>query len=299
MLEKLKRKNINKEEKQIPINIEQLIEYYGLEKIWEFIDEIIDYLKNLKIEETTGDTTNYYKEYKNTYIATGNNVTVVPIGITDYRSEVDLLFVQINGLHLVEGTEYIKDGNNIILAKGIDINTPVHFVALRSVAATTSDYSLLKGDTGIGIPKGGEQGQVLAKTNDADYNTEWVNIFNKIYPVGAIYMSATDVNPSVLFGGTWERIKDTFLLAAGDVYANGTTGGEATHTLTENEMPSHKHKNFVGQTDGTGTYSNNLPQSAWTNKNYWNYYETDAVGGGQPHNNMPPYLAVYVWKRTA
>lgn len=208
MLEKLKRKNINKEEKQIPINIEQLIEYYGLEKIWEFIDEIIDYLKNLKIEETTGDT-------------------------------------------------------------------------------------------GIGIPKGGEQGQVLAKTNDADYNTEWVNIFNKIYPVGAIYMSATDVKPSVLFGGTWERIKDTFLLAAGDVYANGTTGGEATHTLTENEMPSHKHKNFVGQTDGTGTYSNNLPQSAWTNKNYWNYYETDAVGGGQPHNNMPPYLAVYVWKRTA
>lgn len=125
------------------------------------------------------------------------------------------------------------------------------------------------------------------------------SIIDIIYPVGSIYMSVNEVDPTNLFGGTWERIKDTFLLAAGDVYANGTTGGEATHTLTENEMPSHKHKNYVGQGDGGGTYSDNLPQSTWTNKTYWNYYETDAVGGGQPHNNMPPYLAVYVWKRTA
>lgn len=126
-----------------------------------------------------------------------------------------------------------------------------------------------------------------------------VNGILHIFPVGAIYISTTDVNPATFLGGTWERIKDTFLLASGDIYANGTTGGEATHTLTENEMPSHKHKNYVGQGDGGGTYSDNLPQSAWTNKTYWNYYETDAVGGGQPHNNMPPYLAVYIWKRTA
>lgn len=117
-----------------------------------------------------------------------------------------------------------------------------------------------------------------------------------IYPVGSIYMSVNNTTPATFFGGTWEQIQDRFLLSAGDTYKNGETGGEATHTLTIAEMPPHNH--------GCRTYSgSNIDKTQWSIKSIENSFEgrvfTDNAGGGQPHNNMPPYLVVYVWKRTA
>lgn len=122
-------------------------------------------------------------------------------------------------------------------------------------------------------------------------------IVNSIYPIGSIYTSVSSTNPSTLFGGTWEQLKDTFLLAAGDTYAAGSTGGEATHTLTVNEMPSHSHKidgdiNYGGVTSGSTHYVTNRTIQ-------YNNNSTQSTGGSQPHNNMPPYTTVYVWKRTA
>lgn len=68
-------------------------------------------------------------------------------------------------------------------------------------------------------------------------------LLRSVYPVGAIYMSVSNINPATLFGfGTWEQIKDRFLLAAGDTYAAGSIGGEAEHILTEEEMPAHDHE---------------------------------------------------------
>ena len=122
--------------------------------------------------------------------------------------------------------------------------------------------------------------------------------FDAIYPVGSIYLNTTNVNPTTLFGGTWEQIKDRFLLACGSTYTNGATGGEATHKLTINEMPSHKH-NTQGQWQTAGSGNRCLSY----NKISGDPVRTDnpilATGGNQAHNNMPPYLAVYVWKRTA
>lgn len=131
------------------------------------------------------------------------------------------------------------------------------------------------------------------------------------YPVGSIYYSTSNTNPSTLFGGIWERIKDVFLLAAGDQYAAGSTGGEASHTLTSAEMPNHKHDNIhissKGQTlygvtnDATIGYR---PNFATINYNTGNYdadstaFETTTTGGNGAHNNMPPYKAVYIWTRT-
>lgn len=101
------------------------------------------------------------------------------------------------------------------------------------------------------------------------------------------------------FGGTWEQIKDMFLLASGDMYNAGITGGEATHTLTIDEMPSHTHtykrhafdRNDSDPTTGEDVYgANNKTLDAHEGT-------TESVGGNQPHNNMPPYLAVYIWKR--
>lgn len=114
------------------------------------------------------------------------------------------------------------------------------------------------------------------------------------YPVGSIYMSVISANPGTLFGGTWERIQDMFLLAAGTTYSAGSTGGEATHTLIVDEMPSHTHTYSIATTTGNDAGGDGVE-----------YYRTHSTatsgstGGGQAHNNMPPYIAVYVWKRTA
>ena len=66
-------------------------------------------------------------------------------------------------------------------------------------------------------------------------------LLNIVYPVGSIYWSSNNTNPGTLFGGTWTQIKDRFILAAGDYYSNGATGGAATVTLTVSNMPSHSH----------------------------------------------------------
>lgn len=118
-----------------------------------------------------------------------------------------------------------------------------------------------------------------------------------IYPIGSIYINVNNVNPGNTIGGTWERIQDTFLLAAGSTYAGGSTGGEATHTLTIDEMPTHSHAQYVTANSGSG-----IRKDYNTDANCDKYPQgvnTGDAGGGQAHNNMPPYLAVYVWKRTA
>lgn len=66
-------------------------------------------------------------------------------------------------------------------------------------------------------------------------------IVDKIYPIGSIYMSVNATSPSTLFGGTWVKIEGRFLLGSGGGYSLGAAGGEATHTLTIDEMPSHTH----------------------------------------------------------
>lgn len=120
-----------------------------------------------------------------------------------------------------------------------------------------------------------------------------------IYPVGSIYMSVNDINPSTLFGGVWEQIKDRFLLASGDTYANGITGGEATHKLTVSEMPSHNHGSMtvLAYDPNSSGFAAHGSYYLYMSKTLTN--NMGKTGGGLSHNNMPPYLTVYVWKRVA
>lgn len=117
------------------------------------------------------------------------------------------------------------------------------------------------------------------------------------YPVGAIYLSVTDVNPAALFGGTWERIGGRFLLGADSTYAAGSTGGEAAHTLTVGEMPKHNHD--VDNLNASGNATPFMTVQAQDKKGFGGNVKTMYAGGNQPHNNLPPYLAVYMWRRTA
>ena len=163
-----------------------------------------------------------------------------------------------------------------------------------------------------------------AGLNHTHLSEQILDLIDVIYPIGAIYMSVNDVNPEILFGGEWERIQDRFLLASGSAYANGSTGGSATVTLTENEMPSHTHTqqshshtnsdgNFVtsdvaGANNTRVNYSSNgnrmVDGIATTNSIFHHRPATsnttainNTTGGGQAHENMPPYLVVNVWKR--
>lgn len=220
------------------------------------------------------------------------------------------------------------------------------------------------------------------------------------FPIGYIYLSVSNVNPSTYFGGTWEQIKDVFLLSAGTTYAAGSTGGTSTVTLTTSQIPSHTHglnnhthsvgAHSHGLNNHTHTYSKSATTSGSTTLtvdqipshshsiyvggtrldanldgifraqvytptsggNFWNIGlartgvgshdagitatgggqghthsistsstntgaasgstanstvfntggnsgNTTATGNGSSHNNMPPYLVVYMWKRTA
>jgi hypothetical protein len=130
------------------------------------------------------------------------------------------------------------------------------------------------------------------------------------------WFSDDPTSPASFIGGTWEQIKDRFILAAGDTYAAGSTGGEATHTLTENELPyiDGAWQTFVvnrhvfdgvsghayGSTalkeiivNGVSSYESN------TYSAFAGYLYGFKFGQNVPHNNMPPYLTAYIWKRIA
>lgn len=208
---------------------------------------------------------------------------------------------------------------------------------------------------------------------------------SKLYPIGSVYISFNSADPSTLFGGTWTRLKDTFLLASGDAYAPNTSGGSPTKTIAVSNMPSHNHSvsssgshthssanvtvstvsghthapgtmNIKGTFSGVGQHYNtgggmreNVVTGAFYRVNTTNnpsqgvrlgesstaerddYFGFEAsrswtgatasagshthtvsiassgshthtttnVGGGTPLNIMPPYMTVYMWRRTA
>lgn len=140
---------------------------------------------------------------------------------------------------------------------------------------------------------------VASITCSQDGTTSGSLDFNQIYPIGSIYLSVSSANPSTLFGGIWEQIQEKFLLACGENYEVGTTGGEANHVLTIAEMPSHGHSHGFDQV----AYNKQPGTSGFATINNSGGYYTGALiyptGGGQAHNNMPPYLSVYMWKRVS
>lgn len=155
---------------------------------------------------------------------------------------------------------------------------------------------------------------------------ELYDIFELIYPVGIIIELATNTNPKDLFGiGEWEQIKDRFILAAGDSTTAGSTGGASTHvhstgshTLTVNEIPSHKHNETLLNGDSTwyiggGNWNTDAPERhpiftgsyATTTTSF--AFVSSNTGGGAAHNhgntgstsNMPPYYVAYLWRRVS
>ena len=151
------------------------------------------------------------------------------------------------------------------------------------------------------------------------------SVLDLIYPVGSIYMSAGNVSPKTFLGGTWQQIQGRFLLAADGTYPAGSTGGEAAHTLTQAELPYYTlpQAELTGELMGGdtqlgpinsyvsgivkntgGSFGYYVSREFGTNNGY-NNLKIDAThshssgGSSYAHNNMPPYLAVYMWQRIA
>ena len=107
------------------------------------------------------------------------------------------------------------------------------------------------------------------------------DLLNKIYPVGSIYMSINNVSPQTFIGGTWEQIKNRWLVGAGDEYAVGTYGGNAVHSHTQRMIFT---ANYAGNNGLMYTAGGTTP--------------TDVIYTGETRS-VPPYYAVYMWKRIA
>lgn len=195
---------------------------------------------------------------------------------------------------------------NAFTKKGENTNLEVNNLNVSCITSKNNKFEL------------DSEGNLNVKSINVESITPLLNSF---YPIGAIYMSINETNPSTIFGGEWEQIKDRFLLSCGDTYTNGTTGGEASHTLTTKEMPSHSHSAGTNTTgghrhsfsgwwttkgDGSATYAcvarsqQNDPAeygSFSTEGNHSHTVTINNTGDGQAHNNMPPFIAVYMWKR--
>jgi hypothetical protein len=167
------------------------------------------------------------------------------------------------------------------------------------------------GPQGPGVAAGGTTGQVLAKKSNTNYDTEWTNPLPYV-PIGGIIEwdgtglnSAPDLSTpekvaSVYGYGTWERYGiDRVTVGAGGEYNAGSIGGEKEHTLNIAEMPSHQHQLHgwaLSIASDTGTqYAPTYPFDQYDNT----ALTTRPVGEGQPHNNMPPYIGTYRYRRIA
>lgn len=124
------------------------------------------------------------------------------------------------------------------------------------------------------------------------------------HPVGSYYWSNDSTNPATLFGGTWEALPAGYtLIAQGSgsdsfgsyTYTAGQKYGERKHQLTTEEMPSHSHT--LNRNSNTGTESWCLIDHQGMTR--WQTGDMGSAGGDHPHNNIPPVIASYAWRRTA
>lgn len=204
---------------------------------------------------------------------------------------------------------YFKDA---FTQSGAKLNLEVNDATIDSLISKNNKFSL------------DQNGNLVVKTIIAtDGLSNAMGLGNLLYPVGSIYISTNSVNPSTLFGGKWEQKKNRFLIGAGDIYSNGTTGGETSvntsfyegttgsTVLTTDQIPSHQHNIQGYNTSGSEvTWTDRAVSYQSNSKGYGSGIRTNYTGGGSGHTHtlpshkhsvstLPPYLAVNIWERIA
>lgn len=231
-----------------------------------------------------------------------------------------------DGTRWIAGTDGTKLTLEIIKRYVLRVTlTDAYGTVERTVEIPSAHFAMHMNAQGNGICIGGASTMEDAVEIPAEYDlgfkgkryTRLPNVLDS-YPVGAIYISGVSTSPAALFGGTWEQIKGRFLLGTGANEANSTNkwgalsagaynaaagekGGAAQITLTTAQMPTHSHQFEripITQPEMT-TGGNYYAEQSTTVGSLVKTQTTYPAGEGKAHSNMPPYLAVYIWKRTA
>ena len=145
-------------------------------------------------------------------------------------------------------------------------------------------------------------GQKLSGLTEPTDDSDAVNkgyVDSMSYPIGSIYLSVKETSPASIFGGSWEQLKSRFLLGAGDEYAVNSTGGSELTSLYEKNLPALQiaYQSQHDSGSGSATVIDGSVLKTGVKSGGWTAVNTG--GNKEPHNNMPPYLAVYMWKRVA
>lgn len=198
----------------------------------------------------------------------------------------------------------------IKIKRGLEQNLNSNLLQDGELAITTDGNNLYSSKGKIN-----RQNVFVGSSEPDDPNIDvWINpqgsdyIVDKIYPIGSIYLSVSEVDPAILFGGVWESFSTGRTLVGVDTSQTEfntvqKTGGEKTHTLNSNEIPSHSHTIFANtdyrESGETGYWGLDLYQgyAYGSEKDANNGTGTRASGGGEAHNNLQPYITVYMWKR--
>lgn len=266
----------------------------------EFYNETV--VVNLKDLPENADDTKNYKSVTTLAQAVKNNAKTATNAMQEAKStlyEIEKIRV------MLENAEWVFDGNQGEIDVDFAVESDFDVNSKNALANSSITKRFDEVDKSLKSLKEGFAWQTIDELLLALRD----QIFLEAHPVGSLYWSMSPTSPETLFGGKWEQITDVFIFAAGERTA-GTTGGEATHPLTVNEMPSHTHMfnpsaqvdgiDFVVPTNsgGTGISSISINGTAhhpghWATTT-WGTYST---GGGKAHNNMPPYMVAYCWKR--
>lgn len=298
--------------------------YYGVCNTEETTKDKVVVCPNFVLEEGASIKVSFKKAEGTSSLSTLNVNNTGAIGI--YLRHSSSISSHAGGMWQDgEVVDFVYDGTGWVIVKGgtatennyglVKLNTSINSTS----TTTASTSSAVKQAYDLADSK---QEELVSGTNIKTINNQSLlgsgNIsisggltIDDIYPVGSIYMSVNSTSPATLFGGTWQRIKDTFLLASGDTYTSGSTGGSAnavlvehTHETTSNGEHTHpiKYKAngvITGSTWRPVTTSQDGTSSSYMSSSGGHSHTISTEGESGTGKNMPPYLAVYMWQRTA
>ncbi|HEP2841436.1 TPA: hypothetical protein VCI50_000112 [Streptococcus pyogenes] len=250
---------------------------------------------------------------------------VAPLGSTYYTSDngsASGVWTSISNLTNSQANlsgNYIATKSFVVIGTLSDKFTSTEFSATVATESVVMSYDK---DGRVGIGKIVEQGKAgsidvagdgyiggkfYVGNNEIKPGLTKTEILDMIYPVGSIYISISSSNPSYTMGGTWQRFANGKTLVGVDEYdidfnSPSRTGGEKAHQTTVEEMPSHTHQfntEAAGSPIALGWENGNNSAMRAKLGNYTLGLPTTSVGGNKPHNNLQPYVTVYMWRRTA
>ncbi|QBX22659.1 capsid and scaffold protein [Streptococcus phage Javan88] len=250
---------------------------------------------------------------------------VAPLGSTYYTSDngsASGVWTSVSNLTNSQANlsgNYIATKSFVVIGTLSDKFTSTEFSATVATESVVMSYDK---DGRVGIGKIVEQGRAgsidvagdgyiggkfYVGNNEIKPGLTKTEILDMIYPVGSIYISISSSNPSYTMGGTWQRFANGKTLVGVDEYDSdfnspNRTGGEKAHQTTVEEMPSHAHQfntEAAGSPIALGWENGNNSAMRAKLGNYTMGLPTTSVGGNKPHNNLQPYITVYMWRRTA